>query len=225
MRLKTIITVALIGTIYFIIVSIMAYAGMFANIANIVEACGYASNSSNAITIDSTQFILRIPYFVCFLIFYSAFVWKIKSLARKWVGNIAFAVWCLALIFIFKDILASAYLSFHFSGETVMPISYWQEHERMGYFLFFSFNIRALRMTVELLSYFALTGIFISLWKRDKTMSVVGIIAMMACMLSFLPYSQSLPCFYLIYQLGWALLFGVALWRISHMERLQAACK
>lgn len=89
MKLKTIATVALIGTIYLTVVSIMIDTGIFKDIQNIVKIGWFSEfGESHTVSIDSTKFILNIPYYVCFYIFYTAFVWKLRSFANKWVGNI-----------------------------------------------------------------------------------------------------------------------------------------
>lgn len=215
MKLKTIATVALIGTIYLTVISIMIDIGIFKDIQNIVKIGGFSEfGESHTVSIDSTIFILNIPYYVCFYIFYTAFVWKLRSFANKWVGNIVFAIWCLSLIFTFIGMLTSAYLTFHFTGETIMPTDYWEKNERIGYFLLFSLQNNhwfTVRMIVELLSCLALIIIFISLRKKDKTICIVGIAAMITNIFSFIP----LPYFYLMCQLGWTILFAVILWKIQ----------
>lgn len=220
MKLKTITTVALIGSVYLTVINIMADIGIFGKLANIVKI-GWLNEygESHMVSIDSTKFILNIPYYICFYIFYTAFVWKIRNFADKRIGNIAFGTWCLSLIFTITGVLTNAYLAFHFSGETIMPESYWEEHERIVYFMFFSLQNShwfTVRMIVELLSCLALIIVFISLRKKDKTISIVGIIAMIANIFSFMP----LPYLYLICHLGWIMLFAIILWEIQKESTL-----
>lgn len=61
MKLKTIATVALIGTIYLTVISIMIDIGIFKDIQNIVKIGGFSEfGESHTVSIDSTIFITTV---------------------------------------------------------------------------------------------------------------------------------------------------------------------
>lgn len=221
MKLKTVTTIALIGSIYWLIMDLMIKAGMYQGAENIVKVGWYNEyGQSQGFSVNSTSVILSIPYYICFFLFVTAFLRKIKSYAGKWTGGIAFALWCIYLAFLTIKLFPFFYLTFHFNGDMYQPLSYWEEYRKNDYFLLsllstWSWILVIINMILGLIAHFAFILVFVSFLKKDKVIGILGIVTMATSILYYLP----IPYLSSIYIWSWIMLFAATLWRIHHKSK------
>lgn len=175
---------------------------------------------SHGFSVNSTSVILSIPYYICFFLFVTAFLRKIKPYAGKWTGGIAFALWCIYLAFLTIKLFPFFYLTFHFNGDMYQPLSYWKEYRKNDYSLLSflstsSWILVIINMIIGLIAHFAFILVFVSFLKKDKVIGSIGIITMATSVLYCLP----IPYTSFIYPLGWIMLFTATLWRIQNKSK------
>ena len=215
MKIKTVIIVSLIAVVYSSLMNLMNEFGALNNVSNVIKVgLEYEYGGIHTYTVDATWFILHIPYYICYFIFFTVFVWRVKDFAPKWIGYTAFVFWVIAILFKLADVFRVFYIVSNYSGETIMPESLWDARNSMGkYVLFTLFDTDwySMNRLAIFLLYILLMVVFVFSLKKDKALGVAGIVAMVLCVfsLAYLPYA------FVAWNAAWILLLSVSLWRVS----------
>ncbi|MCF2738516.1 hypothetical protein [Bacteroides caecigallinarum] len=215
MKLKTITTISLIAIIYLIFISLMIEFGAIDGINNVVEV----SMDYKSISVKPIRYFLFLPYSICYMIFFTAFIWKIKRLAPKLVGIIAFVTWCFMIVFDLIDMFGNTYIVSNFSGATIMSESQLDTNYPIGKYillLFSSFSWYTVHNIFFLFSYIPLIIMFACMIRKDKAIGIAGVIAMLLTQISVM----QIPYFYILSNFGWMFLFAITLWRIQKYNGL-----
>ena len=139
-KLKDVAVIAIVGTLYWCIVSMLFETELLTNFSNMIKI-GWVNeyNESSTISFSTTEFLLFIPYDICYTIFFTLFIWKLRIFdERKIFANIAFFIWCLALVFSLVNTLRDFYIFLNFNKDTIMSPDSWEATNPTAYFLLFS---------------------------------------------------------------------------------------
>lgn len=223
MKTKTIVTIVLFTMVYVLLVNFMFLGGMYQD--EVVKVGWYSEFGGNSMTtVYSVYVLLNFPYIVCFYFFGTLFLAKVKAHVNKWLGETAFALWCISMIPILLNTVSNLYIVSCFNGdEMYRPLeAYWETEGKFDYpFMWFLISSRIgdwdwmyylnlYEHLVYLAVLLAYTAVFALLIKKDKALGVTGVAAMA---ISFLIALLALPYAYLT-NLCWIALCTVTLWRL-----------
>lgn len=217
MKFQNVIIVALFFTLYLILVNIMFDMGIFDSVSNKIRIVKeYEYGGMFSMLIDSSRFFMLIPFNICYIVFYTAFLWMLTRFSNKVVGDISFVIWCVMLVAFFMiDFLRSFYVVFNFSGEVFLDGN-WEENNIFGNFLLFSTqnsNLFLIRKIIIVIFNLMLLATFVYMWNKDKLISITGFVLVIINLIGLLP----IPYLYLI-NLGWVMLFVITLVRIKNLS-------
>ena len=109
MKTKTIVTIVLFTMVYVLLVNFMFLGGMFQD--EVVKVGWYSEFGGNSMTtVYSVYVLLNFPYIVCFYFFGTLFLAKVKAHVNKWLGETAFALWCISMIPILLNTVSNLYI-------------------------------------------------------------------------------------------------------------------
>lgn len=217
-KLKDVAVIAIVGTLYWCIVSMLFETELLTNFSNMIKI-GWVNeyNERSTISFSTTEFLLFIPYDICYTIFFTLFIWKLRIFdERKIFANIAFFIWCLALVFSLVNTLRDFYIFLNFNKDTIMSPDSWEATNPTAYFLLFSLGGATwaiINNSLNFISNLALLVLFISLLKKHRAIGVTGSLTLLICMIV---YVRPIP--FVIVGLGWIALFVVVLWKIKENE-------
>lgn len=227
MKLKTITIIALIGVVYCAFIHILYDTHLLDNIGDVVI---FGREGAKAISVDRTAYLLYAPYSFCFYIFFTVFFFKIKDCVHKWVGHIAFVIWCINIAFSILVDFRQIYLAINFDGETFLSFQEWRvwvNGNTLSYLILFGNAMLDMQgAVVAVLSEISLIILFAFTMRKDRTFGIVGIVAMTLLILSVLQVwllpglYLSWPFLHYIWLLGWLALFATTLWRIEKQSEL-----
>lgn len=216
MKIRTIVIVALLAIICIMLINTMPLLGIGMDETTTV---GWYSEFGGRCVITLYPFYewLSFPFTICFYLFVTLFLYKVKVQVNKWLGGTFFILWCVNVVAVLLNTILNLYLVFCFNGDEMCRSleEYWKiggAHQHpVLWFLRLSDTAISVWHFCYLLSFLVLVPIFVLLIKKDKAMGIIGIITMS---ISFLMSLFSLPYTYFVHNLCWIVLFVVVLWKL-----------
>lgn len=222
MKTKTVVTLALIATVYALFINWMSLSGI--NAGEMTSVGWYNEYGEHRkISIYPTYVWLFLPFTICFYLFGTLFLSKVIALVNKWLGRTAFVLWCINVVVILLNEIFNIYVVSRFSGDEMYCSleEYWRtggssEYPLVWFMLSSDMAFYRVRHFGYLLSLLAFVLVFAWLIKKAKVWGITGTMAMLVLLVIFffpLPYASC------INNLCWVVLFAVTLWKLYQSPR------
>lgn len=219
MKTKTITITVLLTATCLLLVNLLFSFDLFKD--EIVKVGWYNSYGENKnISIYSAYTLFLIPFTVCFYCFSTFFLFEVKTYVNKYLGGIAFTLWCICAVEKILMILFYLYVLLNFNGDEMYKSYelFWATTGKSDYplmWLLLTSDILSglyfMDFYCHLAAYFFFAIIFALLIRKERAFGITGIVVMA---IPFLLLLLSLPYAYLT-NLCWIVLCTVVLWRLG----------